>query len=87
MSHIWVTATRSQLTYYSMHEGKHMRIKREIDRRQLIELGGHLVNTEACLVFISHNLYIPKCRKKGEANGFFLTKIQRTNLLNIQNIK
>ena len=79
MSRIWVTTTGSHLTYSSVHEGKHMKSEREIDRRQLIELGGHLVNTEACLVFVSHNLYIPQSRKKGEGKRlfFFFTKILR----------
>ena len=55
-----------------------MRIKKEIDKRQLIESGGHPVNPEICSVFISHSLHIPDPKRRGEARDSF-TMIQGTN--------
>lgn len=64
MSCIQATTTGSCLAYLPMLVGKH-EIEKEIDKGQLIESEGHLVNTEVCLEFISHRLYIPPMQRGG----------------------
>ena len=64
MSYIQATSTGSCLAYSPMLVGKH-ETEKEIDKGQLIESEGHLVNTEVCLEFISHRLYIPQCKEEG----------------------
>lgn len=43
-----------------------MSIKKKIDKRQLIESGENLVNSEIHLVFNFHRFSIPQSRKEGE---------------------
>lgn len=70
---LWCSASRIQLLipiqFIRLYLAGNLRVEKEIDRRQLIESGGHIVSMENHLLFIAHGLYISQSRKEGEDRG------------------
>lgn len=59
-----------------------MKIKKEIDKRQLIKSGGHPGNTEICPAFILTG-FIPQSKEEEEGKRLLLPRYKRNKVIHL----